>query len=313
MNRVWRFAGLPLALAAFAVGAAVQGGLNLYLQQIVLLFAVNAVLALGLNLTMGFTGQFSLGHAGFMAIGAYAAGAVTVYGAALPIPEPFHDPVLLLMAAGAAGLLSALAGILIGLPTLRLRGDYLAMATLGFGEIVRVAVLNIDAVGAARGFSTTIPFNSLGLNFAVVALTFVGIRNLTSSTKGKAFLAIREDETAAASVGIDTTRFKVAAFATGAFFAGIAGFMFAHVNGYLHPNSFTFLRSFEIIVMVILGGMGSLTGSLIAAALLTALPELLRSFPEERMILYAVLLIVLMLVRPQGLMGRSGKRGGGKP
>ena len=198
----------------------------------------------------------------------------------------------------------ALAGLLVGIPTLRLRGDYLAMATLGFGEIVRVVVLNINAIGGARGFSTMMTFNNIGVNLVFVGATFLLIRNLTSSTRGKAFLAIREDETAAASVGIDTTRLKVAAVSAGACFAGLAGFTFAHINGYLHPNSFTFMRSFEIIVMVILGGLGSLPGTLVAAAVLTVLPEALREFSQERMILYSLLLIILMIWRPQGLLGR---------
>ena len=304
----------------YGIGWGIQSFTNLYLQQIVLIFTVNAVLAISLNLIIGYTGLFSLGHAGFMAIGAYVAGAVTVYGAELPflaaLPDVVGDSVLLLLAALAGGSLSALAGILIGLPTLRLRGDYLAMATLGFGEIVRVIVLNVEAVGAARGFSTQIPLTSIGLNLILVALTFIVVLNITSSTKGKALLAIREDETAASSVGINITRFKVIAFAIGAFFAGVAGFAFAHINGYLHPNSFTFLRSFEIIVMVILGGMGSLSGSVLAAGILTALPELLRQlpaawqFPELRMLLYAILLILMMMLRPQGLFGKAFAKAG---
>lgn len=295
------------ALAAlYAAGALLQAGVNAYYQEIIRSFAINAVLALGLNLIIGFTGLFSLGHAGFLAIGAYVTAATVAQGVSAGLPVAAVYPLALVLAGAAC----TLVGVVIAVPTLRLRGDYLAMATLGFGEIVRVVIMNLDAVGGARGFSVPVTTENVGMTLVFVGVTFFVLRNLTQSSRGKAFLAIREDETAAASVGISTTTFKVAAFAVGAFFAGVAGFATAVTKGYLHPDSFVFMRSFEIIVMVILGGMGSLGGSILAAGLLTILPELLRSFPQERMILYAVLLVVLMLWRPQGLLGKKAAAGG---
>lgn len=299
MGRHARLLTIVLPIALYAVGWLAQQVLNPYFQEVLRSFAINALLALGLNLIIGFTGLFSLGHAGFLAIGAYVSALVIAAGkAVLPIS------VLYTLALLTAAVSCAAVGILIGLPTLRLRGDYLAMATLGFGEIVRVVVMNLDAVGGARGYTVVVTTENIGMTLAFVGAAYVLLRNITQSTRGKAFLAIREDEVAAASIGIRTTYFKVAAFAIGATLAGVAGFATAVTKGYLHPDSFVFMRSFEVIVMVILGGMGSLPGTVVAAGVLTLLPELLRSFPQERMILYAVLLIVLMLVRPQGLLGK---------
>lgn len=297
---------LAVFAALYAAGAAAQAGLNSYYQEIIRTFAINAVLALGLNLVIGFTGLFSLGHAGFLAIGAYVTAATVAWGAARGLPPAG----LYVVALGLSGIACTAVGLLIAVPTLRLRGDYLAMATLGFGEIVRVVIMNFDAVGGARGFSVPLTTENVGMTLVFVGVTYFVLKNITESSRGKAFLAIREDETAAASVGISTTTFKVAAFGIGAFFAGVAGFTTAVTKGYLHPDSFVFMRSFEIIVMVILGGMGSLGGSIFAAGVLTVLPELLRGFPQERMILYAVMLVVLMLWRPQGLLGKKVTRSG---
>jgi branched-chain amino acid transport system permease protein len=267
----------------------------------------------------GFTGQFSIGHAGFMAVGAYVSAALSVYlgagwlaalssGLPLPLARSLYFPLPLL----AGGLAAALAGLVVGIPALRLRGDYLAIATLGFGEIIRIAILNVDAVGGARGFSLASPahpgldlrYESVGAIYAVVGLSILVIARLVYATGGLAFRAVREDETAAESVGIATTRVKVEAFVVSSFFAGVAGALFAHSEGYIHTNSFSFLRSFEIVVFVVLGGLGSLSGAVLAAAVLTAAPELLRGLGEWRMILYSLLLIATMLVRPQGLLGR---------
>jgi branched-chain amino acid transport system permease protein len=309
MGRRENLKALAVLAALYALGAAFQHAFNPYLQDVARSFAINAVLALGLNLIIGFTGLFSLGHAGFLAIGAYVTAALLDWGAGAGYPAAVLFPV----AAVAAAASCAVAGVAIGVPTLRLRGDYLAMATLGFAEIVRVVIMNFDAVGGARGFSTPFAMTAkdVGAGFVVAGLTYFLLKNLTESSRGKAFLAIREDETAAASVGIAVTKFKVAAFGVGAAFAGVAGFMTATYKVYLHPDSFGFVRSFEVIVMVILGGMGSLVGSVVAALVLTITPEILRvvGFPEERMIIYAVLLVVLMLVRPQGLLGKKVTKG----
>jgi len=290
--------------------------LNSYYLTILARIAVAVLAAVSLQLVNGFTGQFSIGHAGFMAVGAYTGAAVSVYVGApvlaalqqwLPAyaARALYFPLPLV----AGGLAASLAGLLVGIPALRLRGDYLAIATLGFGEIIRIAILNIDAVGGARGFSLSAPagvelrYESLGAIGGVVALSVALIARLVYSAGGLAFRAVREDETAAEAMGIATTRVKVEAFAVASFFAGVAGALFAHAEGYVHTNSFSFVRSFEIMAFVVLGGLGSLSGAALAAAVLTAAPEVLRGFGEWRMVLYSLLIITAMLVRPQGLLG----------
>jgi branched-chain amino acid transport system permease protein len=273
------------------------------------MIGINIIMAVSLNLINGQTGQFSLGHAGFMMIGAYVSAAMTVYGHGYVLAHwAFLSPAvaeqaLFLVALMTGGLASALAGLLVGIPTLRLRGDYLAIATLGFGEIIRVVVLNLDAVGGARGFGDIPEDANFFWIYAFAILTVVVIARLVSSIKGKAFLAIREDEIAAESVGIPTARYKIIAFCLGSFFAGIGGGLFAHLLTYLHTNSFTFLKSIEFIVMVVLGGLGSITGAILSAIVLTVLPELLRAASEWRMVIYSLLLILMMILRPQGLLG----------
>jgi branched-chain amino acid transport system permease protein len=319
--------------------AAVLGGLvlvelllprvltNAYYQRILMLCGISVILAVSLNLVNGLTGQFSIGHAGFMAVGGYTAAVLSmrvlapVQGAlrGAGLPEPLAEGLVLLVALLGGGTLAAIAGWAVGLPSLRLRGDYLAIVTLGFGEIIRVVILNIDAVGGARGLSGVPQYTSffwVGLwAVTVVVLSY----NLLHSTHGRAMLAVREDEVAAEALGIDTTRYKVTAFVLSAFFAGVAGGLFAHFDGYLNPSSFTFLRSIEVVTMVVLGGMGSVSGSVLAAIFLTGLPELLRPVKEYRLVLYSLLLIVLMITRPQGLLGTrelrwpwGGRKGGGR-
>jgi branched-chain amino acid transport system permease protein len=290
--------------------------LDSYYLTILSRIAIAILAAVSLQLVNGFTGQFSIGHAGFMAVGAYTGAALSVYASApllaqlqtwLPAEaaRALYFPIPLII----GGLSASLAGLLVGIPALRLRGDYLAIATLGFGEIIRIAILNIDAVGGARGFSLTaqagvdLRYESLGAIGGVVALSVVLIARLVYSAGGLAFRAVRDDETAAEAMGIATTRVKVEAFAIASFFAGVAGALFAHAEGYVHTNSFSFVRSFEIMAFVVLGGLGSLTGAALAAAVLTAAPELLRGLGEWRMVLYSLLIIVTMLVRPQGLLG----------
>jgi branched-chain amino acid transport system permease protein len=293
----------------FALDALLPRALNPYYLRVLMLCGISVILAVSLNLINGFTGQFSIGHAGFMAVGAYTSAAFTVYA----VPKLFGVdasetglgaafPLLCSILIG--GACSAVAGFLVGLPSMRLRGDYLAIVTLGFGEIIRVVILNVEAVGGARGFAGVPHRTNLAWVLGGVLGTFVVIRHLMRSYHGRAFLAIREDEIAAESLGVPTTRYKVMAFVLAAFFAGAAGALFAHYT-YLHTNSFTFMKSIEVIVMVVLGGMGSLTGSLLGATLLTALPEALRFASSDRLIIYSMLLIILMIVRPQGILGRS--------
>jgi branched-chain amino acid transport system permease protein len=290
--------------------------LNTYYLTILARILIAVLAAVSLQLVNGFTGQFSIGHAGFMAVGAFTSAALSVYGSAplladleqwfsVPVARALYFPIPLLI----GGLAASLAGLCVGIPALRLRGDYLAIATLGFGEIINIAIRNIDAVGGARGFSLSVPtgvdlrYESIGAIGGVVAISVALIARLVYSAGGLAFRAVREDETAAEAMGISTTRVKVEAFAIASFFAGVAGALFAHSEGYLHADSFKFVRSFEIMAFVVLGGLGSLSGAAIGAAVLTAAPEILRGLGEWRMVLYSLLIIATMLVRPQGLMG----------
>ncbi|MFH0778387.1 MAG: branched-chain amino acid ABC transporter permease [Candidatus Eisenbacteria bacterium] len=309
MKNVALVAGIAALL--FVLNLALPSVINPYIFQILILCGINIILAVSLNLVNGFTGQFSIGHAGFMAVGGYSCAALTYYlgptvvesVSAAGVPQGVVETAFFVFSLLAGGLVSAGTGFLVGLPSLRLRGDYLAIVTLGFGEIIRVVILNVNAVGGARGF-VDIPNYT---NFFWVAFfafaTILVVRNLAASTHGRAFLSVREDEIAAESLGINTTNYKVLAFVIGAFFAGIAGGLFGHYLMYLHTNSFTFMKSFEVVIMVVLGGMGSITGSVIAAVLLTVLPEALRPVKELRMVIYASLLVFLMIARPQGLLG----------
>lgn len=281
-----------------------RAGINAYYFQIIIYIGINIILASSLNLINGFAGQFSLGHAGFMAVGAYTA-AVTTSAMHLERGSLFVAPFFAL-ALLFGGIMAAIFGLLVGIPTLRLKGDYLAITTLGFGEIIRVIVQNLNFLGAARGFTGIPKLTNSFWVFATVAAVIVLIYNLINSTYGKAFQAVRDDEIAAEAVGISSTKVKVLAFITGAFFAGVAGGLYAHFVTYINPQQFSFLKSFEIVVMVIIGGMGSILGVILSATLLTILPEALRSVAQYRMVIYSLLLIIIMITRPQGLFRRKG-------
>ena len=260
--------------------------LNPYFYDILIRVGITIILAVSLNLINGFTGQFSLGHAGFMAMGGYAAGAFTYYlevgwlGVA-PLPAWAAQPVLFGAALCFGALVAALAGLLVGIPLLRLRGDYLAIATLGMGEIVRVVILNLEFVGGAKGLSGVPAFTNFFWVFLAAIGTAVVIRNMVRSAHGRALISIREDEVAAEAMGIATTWYKVAAFVIGAAWAGVAGGLHGHFVQGLYPNDFTFLQSIEIVVIVVLGGMGSITGSVAAAALLKILEGTICNVPPK--------------------------------
>lgn len=315
---------------AFAAQLLLVPALGPYYTKVLTDIGINVILAVSLNLVNGFTGQFSIGHAGFMAVGGYTAAAVTYYGSYLlwgsaQIHGGFLGGGDLLFLTGCllGGLLAAGAGFLVGLPSLRLRGDYLAIVTLGFGEIIRVLLMRTDEVlfavdeirrtpalellghlGGALGFTGVPYYTTLFWVFVFVTVMLVVAYRLKESTFGRAFLSIRENEIAAEAMGIQTTRYKVMAFVIAAFFAGIAGGLFAHeVGTALNPRELGFQKSFDVVIMVVLGGMGSISGAVLAAAALTILPELLRSFSEYRMILYALSLVAIMILRPQGLFG----------
>jgi branched-chain amino acid transport system permease protein len=290
---------LMLAIILAAVASYFSAHYNRYYLGVALDVGINIILAVSLNLINGHTGQFSLGHAGFMAVGGYMAAAITLgLGPKLP---PALAPVLFLGALLAGGLLAALAGLAVGVPTLRLRGDYLAIVTLGFGEIIRVILQNLECVGAASGLKGIPHETTVFWAFGLAAVTVYVVGCLVTSTYGRGFLAVHDDEVAASACGINPTRYKVTAFVIGAFFAGIAGGLYAHHKQFLSPTGFDFMKSIDIVVMVILGGMGRTAGVIVAAILLTLLPEFLRHFAEYRMILYSLLIIGLMIARPQGL------------
>jgi branched-chain amino acid transport system permease protein len=284
--------------------------------RIAMLAGVNIILAVSLNLINGYTGQFSLGHAGFMSVGAYTSAAITLYlGPAwlgVTGANAAGTGMLFLVSLLAGGVLAAVAGFIVGAPSLRLRGDYLAIVTLGFGEIIRVIFTNVKSLGGGLGLNGIPPYTNFFWTYGFAALTVYAVVAMVHSTYGRGFLAVHDDEVAAEAMGINTTRYKITAFVTGSFFAGIAGGIFAHLNHSIHPSGFDFIKSIEIVVMVILGGMGNTTGVVLAAILLTVLPEFLRSIDEYRMVIYSLLLIVLMLTRPQGLFTfRKGVKVGG--
>lgn len=281
-----------------------------YYFTILMYSGVNITLAVSLNLVNGFTGQFSMGHAGFMSVGGYISAFITTTLVSKGWIEvgtatgaiAFIGTLIL------GGLGAAFVGYLVGLPSLRLKGDYLAIVTLGFGEIIRVVVLNVDAIGGARGMPSIPQFSSFGWIYSVALLTIFVVWRMIQTHQGRELLSVREDEIAAEAMGVDTTKAKVRAFVIGAFFAGVAGGLFAHYLRYLNPQTFDFNRSFEIIIMVVLGGMGSVSGSIVAALFLTGIREALRPLQEItkvdlRMVIYSLLLIVLMLNKPNGLFG----------
>ncbi|HEY0095024.1 MAG TPA: branched-chain amino acid ABC transporter permease [Archangium sp.] len=288
-----------------------------YLLSII---GVNVILAVSLNIVNGMTGQFSIGHAGFMAVGAYLAGvtSLALKDVALSfLPVAVSDQVFLVVSLLVGGIAAALCGFLVGLPSLRLRGDYLAIVTLGFGEIIRVVVQNTEFLGRSLGLSGIPQTSSVAMVGFWVFLVVLVARRIAGSSHGRSLWAIREDEVAAEAMGVNTTGYKVRAFVISSFFAGVAGGLFAHFVPIINPGSFTFVRSMEIVVMVVLGGLGSTTGAIVAAVFLSLLPEGLRSlftaFGSEgsmaqkvdqiRMPVYGLMLVALMLSRPQGLFG----------
>lgn len=277
----------------FAVVTLINNDLiNDYYLQIVIMIGINIILVVSLNLIIGFTGQLALGHAGFMCIGGYVAAIVT---AKLGLP--------FLFALIVGGLAAAIVGLLIGMPVLKLKGDYLAITTLAFGQIIVNIFNNFNYVGGPRGLVGISKETNFTWVYIITILTIVIIYNIIRSSHGRAMISVREDEIAAEAMGINTFKYKVAAFAIGAFFAGIAGGLYVHFMMYSKPSLFGFQKSVDIVTAVVLGGMGSLSGSILSAAFLICLPEVLRPIQDYRMIIYSASLVILMLFRPQGLMG----------
>jgi branched-chain amino acid transport system permease protein len=299
-------------LALYGIGAGMEAGLIEYAQRIVLLAGINVILAVGLNLINGTTGQFSIGHAGFMAIGAYgcaflgvnmAPAVAGVFGAGV-----VADAITFNIALVCGAIFAGIAGLLVGLPSLRLKGDYLAIVTLGFGEIIRIVFNNTEFLGAATGYFGDSPaglpaYTDFFWVFFWVVVTVIATWNLTFSQTGRSLGAIREDEIAAEAMATPTTRLKVLAFSLSAAAAGIAGGLFAHMQGGIRPSDFRFDKSIDMIVMIIIGGLGSISGAVIGGIFVAVSLELMRDLQEYRLVLYALLLVGIMLLRPQGLLG----------
>lgn len=303
-------ATILLLLVPFICGYLAQGR---YIMDVLVTCIIYMVLTLGLNIVVGMAGLLDLGYIAFYAVGAYAAALLTTQ---------LHWPIWAVFPVGACA--AALFGILLGIPTLRLRGDYLAIVTLGFGEIIRVALNNLDSItngpkgisGIAKPIFFNYNFRKLIPNFSVtdsyvnyyfvalglLVVTWFVIKNLENSPIGRAWIAIREDELAAGAMGIHTTKMKLLAFAMGAFFAGLAGVFFGSKMGFVSPESFTFMESVLIVSMVVLGGLGSMRGAILGAVLITVLPELFRDFSQYRFLIFGCVMILIMLVRPQGLL-----------
>ncbi len=295
-------------------------GVDDYQARLLVFICINIILATSLNLINGFTGQFSIGHAGFMAVGGYASAFFTVtYGKALEgslmfLGENIAWSLVLFVALAVGAIVAGLMGLIVGIPSLRLKGDYLAIVTLGFAEIIRIVIQNLDVVGGATGYPVPGYANFFWIGIFTV-FTIVVIHNIIKSDTGRALVSIREDELAAEAMGVNTTRYKVTSFVIGSAFAGIAGALFAHYNKFLHPNDFQFIKSFEIIIMIVIGGMGSMTGAILGAIIVTILPEILRKLPaiqvgessfevaDLRLVIFALILILTMILRPQGILG----------
>jgi len=305
-NTPWFIYLLILLFPYAAIYGLIQGGIiNPYWEQIIQYAIIVFISSLGLNIIYGYAGQFSLGHAAFFGIGAYTSAVIMK---ALETENYIIFVLVLFLGAAVAGLVA----FLIGLPILRLRSDYLGIATLGFGIIVKVALDNFDRLipmmGGSRGMSGIPKLTNFTVTYVFGALAILFLRNFVFSSHGRACVSIREDEIASQTMGVNTTRYKTVAFVMGCFYAGLAGGLYAHLYVFLHPSNFDFLKSFDPLLIVVLGGLGSISGTLLAALGWTFFLEGLRVIlPSQildwRMVIYPVLLIVVMLLRPQGLFG----------
>ncbi len=300
---------LLAALVVSLLVSLVSDQIDDYYMDIMLNVGINVILAVSLNLVNGHTGQFSLGHAAFMAVGAYGSAVLTLQaGHAMATAMgggAVGHGVVFVLALLVGGLFAALLGWMVGVPSLRLRGDYLAIVTLGFNEIVRVVFTNTSGdgpFGGPLGLKGIEPYTNFFWVFAIAAISVYVVGSMVNSTYGRGFLAVRDDEVAGESMGINTVRYKVTAFVIGAFFAGLAGGLYAHFRTTISAEGFGFLKSVDVVVMVILGGMGSTLGVVVAAVVLTVLNEYLRDMEQYRMIVFSLILIVMMIVRPQGLL-----------
>lgn len=278
------------------IGLISAGVINEFVTQIITQIGINLIVAVGLNLVIGFTGQFSFGSAGFMAIGAYASAIVSARLA------PTWGTIFLSMLIGAV--VAGIVAVIVGYPTLRLKGDYLAIATLGVSEIIRILIMNGgELTNGAAGLSGIVLFTSWGMTFIFAVLVIIFVLNFIYSPSGRATLSVREDEIASESMGVNVTRVKVIAFTLGAMVTAIAGSLYAGFIGTVTPKDFTWMKSVDALIIVVLGGLGSITGTIIAAVILGLLNMFLQDFGAIRMIIYSLVLILVMIFRPGGLLG----------
>ena len=277
--------------------------INSYLLQIIMLAGINIIMTVSLNIVNGFTGQFSIGQAGFMAIGGYASAVITTLLFNTSSWPVYAQTPIFILSLIFGGLVAGFVGLLIGLPTLRLKGDYLAIVTLAFGEVVRATIRLINYVGGPRGLAGIPRYTNLFWVFVCTLLAIYGARNFVNSSFGRACISIRENEVAAETMGINTTKYKVLSFTFAAFMAGVAGGLFGHLLMFLQPDTFSFLKSNDYLVFLYAGGAGSISGSILSAIVLTVVPEFLRFLANWRIVIYALLLIILMIKRPEGFYG----------
>lgn len=294
-NLIW-LAFILLAFGLMFAGVS-AGVISPVYQQTLITIFINITLAVSLNLIVGYTGQLHLGHAGFMAIGAYATGIMTRESA---------DLLTFFLSVFVGMIITGLVAFLVGYPTLRLKGDYLAIATLGVGEIIRVAILNLDEItnGAAGLSGIPIYLMNWGIAFWMTAIVILFITNYTRSSYGRITIGVREDEIATQSLGLNTTSIKVKSFVIGAMMAAVGGSIHASYLGVINPNQFTFDKSIDILIIVVFGGIGSTTGAVIAAIVLGFINLSLQQYGAWRMIIYAAVLIVIMIFKPSGLLGK---------
>lgn len=292
VNMLWT--AIILGVFALVLVLIQTGILNLYFQTTLFTICINIMLAVSLNLIIGICGQFSLGHAGFMAIGAYSAGVVTKM-------MPNYGGLILGILVGFA--ISSVAALIVSIPTLRLRGDYLAIATLGFSEIIRILIQNMKITNGAAGLTGIPQLTNWPVLYFAMVITILVCVNFMRSAPGRACIAIREDEIAAEAMGINTTKYKVMAFVVGAVLASLAGSLFASYFYVLNPGQFTFNKSIDILVMVVFGGMGSMSASVVAAVLIGILNMYLQQFTDLRMIIYGAALVLMMIFKPTGILG----------
>lgn len=298
-NIIWLIVAIAVYALIFYLDA--TGKLSRQFSRLLIPVGINIMLAVSLNLTVGFLGELTLGHAGFMSVGAYSGCMFTVF---MDLPTYIEFPLAILI----GGLVAAAFGIIIGVPALRLKGDYLAIVTLAFGEIIKSVIINMDITGGSGGLKGIEKTTNFTMMFVAVLVTIIVIANLINSRHGRAICAIRDNVIAAEAVGINVVYYKLLAFVVAAFFAGVAGVLYGHNLGILKPATFDFNKSIEILVIVVLGGMGSITGSVVAAIIITVLPEVLRGLDDYRMLIYAVVLIAMMLINSNPRISAFRKR-----